>query len=95
MATQVTHQVPQAAAPTGESHDFTQTDGWLTQTLFLSATPSPSNPPINTRWTMPERCAFSSASAIWIATRRSSSAGIGPFVSRSASDSPSRNSITR
>ena len=43
----------------------------------------------------PRACAFSSASAIWIPSRSTSSIGSGPFAIRSASDSPSSSSMTR
>ena len=52
-------------------------------------------PGFKSRWTMPERCARSSASAISMPVRSSKSVGSGPRSSRAASVSPSINSITR
>ena len=52
-------------------------------------------PGFRSRWTIPRRCAVSSASAIWIATRTCSAGGSGPFARRAVSVSPSINSITR
>ena len=74
------------------------------------ASGGPKGPPLRTsmmlpgfrsRWTIPLRCALSSASAIWMAicsassTRRGGPLGPPVLAIRSASVSPSRNSITR
>ena len=52
-------------------------------------------PGFRSRCVTPPRCAFSSPSQISIPYFNTCSGGSGPFLSRSASVSPSRNSITR
>ena len=52
-------------------------------------------PGLRSACTTPCRCAWSSASAIWIATRNARSSGNGPSSSRAARVTPSTYSITR
>ncbi len=52
-------------------------------------------PGFRSRWTMPARCARSSASAICAPKRSTSASGSGPRARRSASVSPSISSMTR
>ena len=52
-------------------------------------------PGFKSRWMIPLRCAASSAPAISTPNFKAWSIGSAPFASRSASVSPSRNSMTR
>ena len=52
-------------------------------------------PGFRSRWTMPLLCAASRAPAVSMPIFRACSIGSAPFESRSASVSPSRNSMTR
>jgi uncharacterized repeat protein (TIGR01451 family) len=49
----LTYTIAYTNSGTAPMTDILIWETYPTQTLFLSATPSPSNPPLNTQWTMP------------------------------------------